>query len=56
MLPPGRIVDTSLAFRGEFMPAKATGITGQDNGFAAPDQAFTTWLDFSQASRQARRP
>lgn len=55
-LPQFRLVNTSAAFKEDYIKT-VEGVThshGPDGEHSHSGTAFTTWLDFSQAARQAR--
>lgn len=54
-LPRSKLVDTSSAFRADYLPALggSTHSHGPTGSHSHAGTAFTTWLDFRQASLQA---
>jgi zinc transport system substrate-binding protein len=54
-LPESKIVDTSASFKGQFIEIKesTTHSHGKSGEHSHAGTAFTTWIDFQQAIRQA---
>ncbi len=54
-LPESKVLDTSESFRTQFLEADGAtaGGDGRKEGLSREGEAFTTWIDFQQAIRQA---